>query len=137
MSIQNENGARLLRILPQLRDAKPGDAFKLKAPGFMDLNVDVLQRVAEGGSVTTMRISLAHNYVQEGDVMADPDMECRLIIAANGAMLQACTFQQSAPPIFQRVEHPASPLQRKLDAFLAQWLTNIGHQGHKLPEVAP
>ena len=32
----------------------------------MDLNVDVLSK---------NRFSLAHNYIQNGDVMSDPDME--------------------------------------------------------------
>jgi hypothetical protein len=47
------------------------DFLKLQAAGFMDLNVDVLSK---------NRLSLAHNYIQNGDVMSDPDMESRSIL---------------------------------------------------------
>ena len=47
---------------------------KMQSKNFMDLNMDVLSI-----SNTETIISMAHNFIQEGDVMADPDMEIRII----------------------------------------------------------
>ena len=47
--------------------------------GMMDLNYDNLgQREAMHNKMVSYDIALAHNYIQNGDVMADPDMEIRI-----------------------------------------------------------
>jgi len=50
--------------------------LKLKSGGFMDLNIDHLSHKDDNRSIV---ISLAYNYIQNGDVMADPDMEIKII----------------------------------------------------------
>ena len=109
---------------------------KLKAEGFMDLNIDVLNYKEEGHK-GTFRISMAHNFVQNGDLMADPDMEIRLYHGHQ--MAEALTYQQDSLGIYQEVyttrdRKPAySPrLKRDLNNFLEQWLKNIKAQGHKV-----
>ncbi len=70
--IHNTIFNKLVKIGIITKDGKPNfdEYLKLKSGGFMDLNIDFLYD--EDGKYT---ISMAHNYVQNGDVMADPDME--------------------------------------------------------------
>jgi uncharacterized protein YqiB (DUF1249 family) len=105
--------------------------LKLKAPGFMDLNVDVLSK---------NRVSLAHNYIQNGDVMADPDME----IEVNFDMqtTEALTYQDNygyqEVYLFNEKGEKVSfyPKTKKdLNIFLSQWLKNIKNQGHIIVEM--
>lgn len=131
MNQYQKNFKAIIRLLPDLRIVQPGDAFKLKADGFMDLNIDVLER---DDVTNTVRISLAHNYIQNGDVMACPDMEIRVLFEME--MAEALTFQMSNPPIFQEVYLPDNRYypkrKRELNSFLSQWLRNIRAQGHAL-----
>lgn len=105
---------------------------KMSVPGFMDLHVDLLRK--QGDRVI---VSLRHSYVQNGDSMADPDMEVAIIPSMK--MAEALTFQQDGVPrlgtIYQQV-YPepgkVNPrLKHELNQFLAQWLQNIIQQGHK------
>ena len=98
-----------------------------KSEGFMDLHIDVLEE-----NEKMKHISLAHNYIQNGDVMADPDMEILIHKSTNTA--EALTFQQD-PYIFQRIYDSNGKanqkLKKALNSFLNQWLTNIINQGHQ------
>ena len=96
--------------------------MELKSKGFMDLNVDRLDED---------RIAMAHNYIQNGDVMADPDMEIRIDVKRKVA--EALTFQQDSLGIYQ-VVYPEpgkvnSRLKKELNLFLNQWLNNLEKQG--------
>ena len=105
--------------------------LKFKSPGLMDLNVDKL---------TSDTIALAHNGIQNGDVMADPDVEVR--INRPGKMAEALTFQNDYLGIFQQVyPEPGkySPnLKKELNAFLSDWLrTMIEVQKYESVEEDP
>ena len=113
----------------------PEGHAKLKAEGFMDLNIDVINW-KEDGQKGTFRIALAHNFVQNGDVMADPDMEIR--IHRENKMVEALTYQLDSLGIYQEIyktvdgKNAYSPkLRRDLNNFLNTWLRNIIQQGHK------
>lgn len=99
---------------------------KLKSDGYMDLSIDILSDTDE-----EKHIAMAHNFIQNGDVMADPDMEIR--IYKKTKMAEALTYQLSSMGIFQRVYpelgkvHPK--LKKQLNSFLNQWLTNLKNQG--------
>lgn len=105
--------------------SKPGNHVKLQASGFMDLSIDC---IGEG------RISMAHNYIQNGDLMADPDMEIQ--IHPTG-VAEALTFQQDSLGLYQEVytegphgEKMVYPqLKKDLNRFLEQWLKNLKMQG--------
>lgn len=73
------------------------DYLKLKSAGFMDLNIDHLSHKDREEHV----ISLAHNYEQNGDVMADPDMEVRIIPEMR--MAEALTYQLDSMGVYQKV----------------------------------
>jgi uncharacterized protein YqiB (DUF1249 family) len=102
--------------------------MKFKSPGLMDLNVDRL---------TGDTIALAHNGKQNGDVMADPDVEVKIYPDLKAA--EALTFQNDYLGIFQEVYpepgkyHPK--LKKELNDFLNDWLKNmIEVQGYQLAE---
>ena len=96
--------------------------MKLKSGGFMDLSIDVLN--GRG-------IAMAHNFVQNGDLMADPDMEIRIDV--ENKVAEALTFQQDSLAIYQEVyPEPGMVnvrLKRELNSFLNQWLNNLKMQG--------
>ena len=100
---------------------------KLKSNGFMDLSIDVLTNNEEFKT-----IAIAHNYIQNGDVMADPDMEIKIYKKLKCA--EALTYQQDGLGIFQRVYSDdgkkVNPrLKKELNHFLNIWLTNLKNQG--------
>lgn len=109
--------------------------LKMKSGGMMDLNLDMLHERPDTDSYV---ISIAHNYVQNGDVMADPDMEVE--IHPDLKMAEALTFQNSGLGLYQRVyEYNENgkktgvrpSLKKDLNSFLLQWLRNIDNQGFK------
>ena len=107
------------------------DYMKFKSPGLMDLNVDKL---------TDDTIALAHNGKQNGDVMADPDVQVR--INREGKMAEALTFQNDYLGIFQQVyPEPGKyypKLKKELNDFLNDWLKNmIEVQKYELVEEDP
>ena len=109
-----------------------GNYVKSSSGGYMDLHLDVLTKDEH-----CVIISLAHNFVQNGDVCADPDMQIRVISDAKEA--EAMTFQQSIPPAFQEVYPEKNKvnvmLKHQLNAFLDQWLFNAIDQGHCFKKV--
>ena len=101
--------------------------------GMMDLNYDHLVcRKLDLGNYVSYDIALAHNYIQNGDVMADPDMEIRIYPEIKYA--EALTYQLDGLGIFQRVyPEPGKVcprINREFNQFLNQWLKNCIDQGH-------
>lgn len=115
-------------ILAALGD---NDYVKMESTGFMDLHINRLYTPVNGA----IRISLAHNYLQNGDNMADPDMEIRIYPELE--MAEAMTFQQDGGiPIYQTVyrwdngmKFVNNKLKKELNNFLNFWLGNIKKQG--------
>ena len=102
------------------------DYMKFVSSGLMPLNVDKL---------TSDTIALAHNGKQNGDVMADPDMEVR--IYPDLKMAEALTFRNDYMGIYQEVyPEPGKyypKLKKELNEFLNNWLKNmIDLQGYQL-----
>lgn len=132
MNIHEKIFQKIERLVPKLYEYQVGDAIKLKTNGYMDLNIDILRKTDQ-----KVVVSFAHNWIKNGDVMADPDMEISLIPTMK--MAEALTFQQDDPPLYQVVyPEPGKfyPQRKKeLNDFLLQWLTNIENQGHRLPDM--
>ena len=103
----------------------------LKSDGFMDLVVEYLYS-DEGWDV----YSMAHYYVQEGDLMSDPEMEIR--VNHGRQMAEAITITQSAMGEYQQVYFTREDgtklynprLQKELQEFLTMWLNNINIHGY-------
>ena len=133
------NYARLQALIGQpLGGLRSGVVYRLRAQGFMDLVVEILPQCPETGA---MVLSIAHYFEQHGDLCQDPEMTVRVFAPRQGrhGMLEALTFQQSIPPIYQRV-YPepgkvAPAIKRDLNSFLSLWLRNLKGQGHRLVSV--
>jgi uncharacterized protein YqiB (DUF1249 family) len=102
------------------------DYMKFVSSGLMPLNVDKL---------TSNTIALAHNGKQNGDVMADPDVEVR--IYPEMKMAETLTFRNDYLGVFQEVyPEPGKyypKLKKELNDFLNKWLKSmIEIQGYKL-----
>ena len=121
-------------VMPFILAADAAEGHKhFKSEGYMDLVIENLGYTdADGYPV----YSISHYGKQNGDLMADPDME----IAVNhteGRIIPR-TFRNDYIGVYQevfkmqngrRVYIPG--LLRELDQFLWYWLKNIADQGFK------
>jgi uncharacterized protein YqiB (DUF1249 family) len=72
------------------------------------------------------KVALAHNGIQTGDVMSDPDVEVK--INAEKEEAEALSFQNDYLGIYQEVyedEKCNAKLKKDLNIFLDDWLSNI------------
>lgn len=94
--------------------------LKLKSSGYMDLTIERLGM---------NQLSLTHYYLQNGDLVPDPDMQIEISFKEHSA--NVVTFQNSL--IFQTVYLSGGginlELQRELNSFLHGWLKNLKVQG--------
>ncbi|MCL2301247.1 MAG: sigma-70 family RNA polymerase sigma factor [Firmicutes bacterium] len=119
---------RNFRFLNELApEILSGEATYLRfqsGAGMMPLSIDLLD---------DNRLSFAHNYEQNGDLMADPDMT--FVFDREAATLSARTYQQDGLNMYQRVERFDGiynhALEHQLNAFTAQWFRNIRSQGYR------
>lgn len=124
---------RLKRLIPDLETLDVGAHRKFENEPYMPLHLDVLERkMGEKSGSQYVRISLSHTYLQNGDVMADPDMEIRVWLDEGWQRAEALTFQQDGLGIYQQVypdpQHVDLRLKRQLNDFLLTWLNNIRKQ---------
>lgn len=117
------------RIKPFIDGLRGQEHRRYTAPGFMDL---VLERLydTDGGTV----YSLTHYGEQNGDMMADPDMELK--VDASTGTVEPLTWQNDYIGRYDQVyitrngQRLYSPrLRASLDDFLWHWLQNIEAQG--------
>lgn len=136
MNIYERIYSKLQPILDALGDK---DYVSLSSEGYMDLHVDRCQHKSNSHRQV---IAIAHNYIQNGDVVPDPDME--IAIYYDRKMAEALTFQNVY--IYQEVyfENDGKTfvypkLKRQLNDFLNQWLDNLKLQGffNPKPELIP
>lgn len=121
------NFARLEKLVPHIMDKRYRHAT-LTADGFMDLTVEW---------IAPDRIALAHYGEQNGDRMADPDME--LIVDLETKNILPATYQNNYVGVYQEVysgDNQWKPkLSKELTSFLNTWLRNIEFQGHVLTKA--
>lgn len=127
MNIYCRNYRKLLKLIPTLLDIKT--AAKLTAPGYMDLNVDILNRHHK-----KIVIALSHYYKHpSGDMIADPDMT--IAVYTESESVEVLTYQDcfGYRTVYSEDMSAFSPTAKKeLNSFLGQWLTNLLNQGHTL-----
>ena len=117
---------KLIQIIPDIATREEAGKSKLSSDALMDLNLDILS--TQGNII---RIALSHYYKQNGDMIADPDME--IIINTQLLTANAMTYQDSM--IFQSAEQDGGIYQKlvnSLNEFLDPWLQNCIDQGHKI-----
>ena len=123
-TLSQENYRMLERLAPMIIHGTSEYMQFSAGEGMMPFSVEI---IGDG------RIAMSHYYMQNGDMMADPDMEYEIDIDAH--TLSARTFQQDNMGIFQRVETENDmildpDLERELNEFTTQWLNNIAAQYH-------
>ena len=100
--------------------------------GFMDLVVEALPHLDNWNNQSCKAFSMAHYFEQNGDLCKDPEMV--VLIYSELHAVEAFSFQQDLPPIYQEVfpeQGKVFPgLKKELNRFLRQWLTNLIEQGH-------
>jgi hypothetical protein len=77
-------------------------------------------------------ISVAHYFVQNGDLCQDPEMAFELVPEGEGVKYEPFMFQQDIPPIYQEVFETGAEkeqLKRQLTSFARTWDRNIEAQG--------
>lgn len=132
-NVYERNFDRLVKlgIINEKGELQFKESLKLKSGAFMDLNLDYLEKDEQGEI-----IAMAHNYEQNGDIMADPDMQIRIIPEMRS--IEALTYQQDGMGIFQEVypePNKVNPkVKKELNAFLETWLKNLIAQGFKLEQ---
>lgn len=120
-----QNFDTLMVLAPELLT---GEAFYLRftaGDAFMPLSMDYLGE---------NRISISHTYLQNGDLMADPNME--FVFDLENKTLSARTFQQDGIGLYQTVENQQGEvdnpdLERQLNSFARQWFANIRSQDYR------
>ena len=112
--------AAALRELHDLWAMEPGTMAKLASGGLLDL---VVERLWE------REASLSHYGIQNGDLMADPDIV--LQIDPKGAWIRAVEFRNDY--LGMRRDYRDDPRGcADLNRFLATWLVNMKSQGYVL-----
>lgn len=97
--------------------------MKYGTPNYMDLNIEI---------IGDDRLAMAHNYVLNGDVMADPDVE--FTVDKKNRMLYPQIYQQDSLQYFERVDGD-SIRARELNHFMHEWLTNVVDQKYKVQTI--
>lgn len=121
-----DNYEKLIRLIPDLESGK-FEAKKLKADGFMDLNVDLL--LCEKHRIL---VALSHYYKHpSGDMIADPDME--LAVYPDRKMAEALSYQDmfGYRRVYPSEDQVDLRAKQELNSFLSQWLSNLLSQGHR------
>lgn len=125
---------KLNRLIPDLETLKPGDSRKSSAgDGFMDLNLDVLSKSEDDTIEDYTIIALSHYYKQNGDMVADPDMEIK-VYNKRWPVAEALTYQDSwsYERVYPDAQHVIPKLKKRLNSFLDMWLRNCLKQKHNL-----
>ena len=97
--------------------------MKLSSPGMMDLNIE---RVIDD------RIAMSHYYKQNGDMMADPDME--FTVDTENRMLMAYSFQQDNLAYYVTAAD-SKEMGEDLNYFASDWLENISNNRYRITEI--
>jgi hypothetical protein len=78
---------------------------------------------------------MAHNFIQNDDIMADPDME--IYIDFKKKIVSARNYQLDSLGIYKQVYNNSGTsknykLERELNLFLSNWINNISLQEYEL-----
>jgi uncharacterized protein YqiB (DUF1249 family) len=127
MDIYHRNYRKLLQLIPTLHEIQ--SATKLTAPGYMDLDLDIVERHHK-----KIVIELGHHFKHHsGDMIPDPDMT--ITVYSADETVEVLTYQDcfGFRQVYRDDMMAFSPtLKAELNSFLDQWLTKLLKQGHKL-----
>ncbi len=122
LTVAQKNYRAVMELAPEvLRGETESKSFEA-GQSFMPLTVE---------SVGENRIAISHYYTQNGDSLADPDME--FVFDHEAKTLNARTFQQDNLNRFEQVVTDGvvdEALESELNDFASQWFQNIREQGY-------
>ncbi len=122
LTVAQKNYRAVMELAPEvLRGETESKSFEA-GQSFMPLTVE---------SVGENRIAISHYYTQNGDSLADPDME--FVFDHEAKTLNARTFQQDNLNRFEQVVIDGvvdEALESELNDFASQWFQNIREQGY-------
>ena len=108
------------------------ESYHLTSKGFMDLTVEIWQ---EG---KFKMLSICHYFVQNGDMMQDPEILYKIHKQDNGTMHEDPQWIQQAPTgRFDEVYSSRGcnvKLKAELLQFTKMWIKNLEFQGHQLAQ---
>ena len=93
---------------------------KLKSGAYVDLSIDRL---------SSNKLAMAHNYIQNGDVVPDPDMTLK--VYPESKMVEVLSYQDSMGyrEVYPEEGKVNLRAKQELNAFLGIWLSNLSRQG--------
>ena len=122
LTVAQLNYRAVMELAPEvLRGETESKSFEA-GQSFMPLTVE---------TIGENRIAISHYYTQNGDSLADPDME--FVFDHEEKTLNARTFQQDNLNRFDRVVTDGvvdEALESELNDFASQWFKNIREQGY-------
>ena len=117
-TVEQKNYELLEKLVPDLLKRKT-DYVKFSAPGMEPVSMEW---------IGSNRIAISATYIQNGDLMADPDME--FVVDKENRTFSARTFQNDGMGIYQsaesyngQVNNPK--LVQDLNSFAQKWLQQI------------
>lgn len=126
-TVVHQNYRVFAELAPQIISGESSYLRFKAVEGFMPLSIDQL-----GDD----RVAISHTYTQNGDLMADPDME--FVIDREAKTLTARSFQQDSTGTYQSVfdgndmDEADKELEKSLNRFAKTWFRNIKSQGYRL-----
>jgi len=125
--IAHDNYVALMAFAPDIVKREKEHIRYHAGPSFMPLSIEWIGK---------NMIAMSHYYMQNGDSMADPDMEFE--IDHEKQTLNARTFQNDGfgkyECVIQEDGSVNEELERELNSFAKMWLSNIKAQGYR-PET--
>lgn len=97
--------------------------MKYSTPHFDDLNIEI---------IGDNRIAISHYYELNGDMMADPDIEC--ILDNENKLLIPITYQNDTLQVFYDIDSNPE-LEYELNEFVNEWLINIKANRYRVSEI--
>ncbi len=118
MSILQERIYNKLNKIVDLSTLKQQQIIKLQCPGCMDLVFEYSYEEENG-----FQMVMAHFYIQNGDTLADPYMELKIIPEMK--LAGAESYQKDGDPTIFNVD------KKEINTFLDEWLSDIINQNYK------
>jgi len=130
MKTLSKTAAKTLDILTDCLN-NPGDSKKIDTSSYMAVHVECIGNAPEAGPFKGSPLfSVAHYFMQNGDMCCDPDM---VFVRVNSGAYFPVSFQQAIPPVFQeaidlRDGRYFPGRVRDLCSFSTTWMRNIKDQ---------
>ena len=129
LSTAERNYLAVMDLAPDVLQGRADSATFEAGVSFMPLTIE---------AIGSDRIAISHYFEQNGDSLADPDMEFE--VSHEAGTLHARTYQQDTLRRFENVIQNGmvnEELENELDEYAEQWISNIRKRGYQLVKDTP